>query len=153
MIGCRGGGRSRYNATSSGLLLGYVVFMEWIWEVGKLVLAAGLGFGGGRAAVLLDRKHHKKEADLAKEADWRVDATEGDWWALTNVGTADASEVTVVFDDFVHMLSRPKSDVPKGESLGFHGARAGAAEVVVSWTNPRGERRGPVRRMIPPKFD
>ncbi|WP_230119692.1 hypothetical protein [Arthrobacter sp. Bi83] len=125
--------------------------MEWYWEVGKLVLAAGMGFGGGRVAVLLDRRHKKKEENLAKEADWVVEWMAGDTWVLTNIGSADAADVLVEFEAFQLTRSRLQPEHPMSESQDFMGIRRGASQAVITWTNPRGDQKGPVRRLIPPR--
>ena len=138
--------------------------MHLLFDFSQLVLAAALGFGGGWAAVMVDRRHRKKEAqlaveaalakeiELAKEADWAVTWLHGNTWVLANTGTAKARAVRVQFEQFTLAQSHVRESIYEAEEASFIGSPQGAAAAaLISWTNPRGERVGPVRRAIPPK--
>lgn len=125
--------------------------MDWIWEVGKLLLAAGLGFGGGQGAVLLDRRRKAADAEASKAAEFEVRWESGDMWSIKNVGNAPARDLEIELEAFQLAQSALPTSLDVGETETFMGIRRGSPQLLISWTSHRGEPCGPVRRFVPPK--
>lgn len=125
--------------------------MDWIWEVGKLLLAAGLGFGGGQGAVLLDRKRKAADSEASKAAEFEVQWEAGDTWSIKNVGTASATDIQFELEAFQLAQSTLPTSLDVEETGTFMGIRRGSPQLLISWTSHRGEACGPVRRFVPPK--
>jgi hypothetical protein len=125
--------------------------VEWIWEVGKLVLAAGLGFAGGQGAVLLDRKRKAADAEASKTADFEIHWEAGDTWSIKNVGNAPAVDLAYELEAFQPAQSSFPSSLGVNEKGTFMGMRRGSSQLLITWTTHRGESMGPIKRFIPPK--
>jgi hypothetical protein len=126
--------------------------MDWIWEVGKLVLAAGLGFGGGQAAVLLDRRRKKKDELASLKADWEVVHTQGAIYELKNVGSASADRITVEAEGGRVLRDLSPTSLERGGSAAFMFARGNhhSPQLKISWQDHNGVSQGPVSRLVPP---
>lgn len=133
-------------------------------NIAQLVAAAGLGFLGGWGAVVLDRRRWVREVELTKEAalaleieqgkeaDWAVTWLRGDTWVLTNTGTAKAHAVDLQLEQFELQRSNVRNPMYESEEASFIGSPTGVgAAALISWTNKRNERMGPVKRAIPLK--
>ncbi|MBT2538679.1 hypothetical protein [Arthrobacter sp. ISL-69] len=125
--------------------------MEWIWEVSKLLLAAGLGFGGGQGAVLLERRRKAADVEAAKTADFEVKWEAGDTWSIKNVGTAAATKLEFDTEAFQLVQATFPTELEVGQVDTFMGIRRGSSQLVISWVSHRGESKGPVKRFVPPK--
>ncbi|QHK19394.1 hypothetical protein GU243_06150 [Pseudarthrobacter psychrotolerans] len=125
--------------------------MDWIWEVGKLVLATGLGFAGGQGAVLLDRKRKAADAEASKTADFEVKWEAGDTWSIKNVGNAPAADLAYELEEFQPAQSNFPASLAVDEKGTFMGIRRGSPQLVITWTSHRGESLGPIKRFIPPR--
>lgn len=126
--------------------------MEWIWEIGKLMLAASLGFAGGQGAVLLDRKRKAADAEASKSADFEVQWESGDTWSIRNTGTAAAKDLKIETEAFQLAQSAFPDSLEAREVDTFMGIRRGSSQLVIAWTSHRGEPQGPIKRFIPPKL-
>ncbi|UYL88320.1 hypothetical protein SEA_EVEPICKLES_33 [Arthrobacter phage EvePickles] len=125
--------------------------MDWIWDVAKLVLAAGLGFGGGQAAVELDRRRKKKDELASMKADWEVTHAQGALFHLRNKGNARATQISVVAEggEIIRDLS-PTDLGPDGAAAFFFSRETHAPQLHIRWKDEAGSEQGPVSRLVPP---
>lgn len=124
---------------------------DWIWEVGKLVLAAGLGFSGGQAAVLLDRRRKKKDELASLEADWEVVHSQGALYELKNVGSASADKITVEAEGGRVVRELSPTSLERGGSAAFMFTRGNhSPQLKIRWQDHNGVSQGPVSRLVPP---
>lgn len=120
----------------------------------KLVLAAGLGFAGGQAAVILDRRRKAKDVEAGKQADWQISHLKAATYELKNVGTAHAGSVVIEAENGRIVRNIPKTEFGPGESAGFVFARRGhSPQLMIVWTDHNGKLRGPIDRLVPARPD
>lgn len=137
--------------------------MEWGLLLLVAVLASGLGFAGGRLAVVQDR-HRRGAGDADGGAAFRLDHQEDHTWSLVNVGRGTASLVHLLpFTEGIE--SWPPRPVPgqvetvasdvlptlaPGASMSVWFSRYDRGQrVIVSWTSTDEVRRGPVVIEVP----
>lgn len=130
----------------------YAQPVEWIWDVSKLILAAGLGFGGGQAAVLVERRRKKKDEEAARTADWQVSHSQGVLYELKNIGTARAKDIVIETDSGRITKDIGQTSLEPGAATGFMFVRHHhSPQISISWTAQNGSPKGPVARLVPPR--
>lgn len=140
--------------------------MEWGLYLVGAVLAAGLGYVGGQAALLRDRR--RQEAVLvppAGDAAFRLEHQDGQTWSLVNVGQASGALVQLVpFVDGLEQWPPPAADgqvatamskllptLGPGDAMSVWFSRYEAGQqAIVSWTAENNVRMGPVVLTVPP---
>jgi hypothetical protein len=128
--------------------------MEWWWWIRDplcLLLAAVFGFTAARIEIRLDRRRAKREA----KADWQVTRARRQSneigpsaWVLTNIGEAKAFDVLIDIKRGKVGHDDEKWDLDKSESEAFVVMANGDSKLLIWWTSHRGERCGPVSRML-----
>jgi hypothetical protein len=130
-----------------------------------VVLAAGLGYAGGRVALRTGRRPAVVEPPPPRRASFRLEHVDGMTWTLTNVG--DAPGVLVRVLPFVDGLEQWPPQPVAGQletatsellpTLGPNGSMSvwfsrydPGQRVIVSWTTEDEVRMGPVRLDVPP---
>lgn len=140
--------------------------MDWVVSLVGVVLAAGVGFFGGRVALLSDRRRQAAvPEEPSPEARFRLEHLDGLTWALVNVGDAPGLLVRVL--PFVDGLEQwPPQGVagqvetatsellptlaPRDSMSVWLSRYDPGRQVIVSWTAENNVRMGPVRLDVPP---
>ena len=140
--------------------------MEWgTYLVVVAVLAAGLGYAGGHAALRTERRRRPVAEAPPVGASFRLEHQDGLTWSLINVGDAPGAVVRVL--PFVDGLEQwppqafagqvqtatskllPTLSPKDAMSVWFSHYDVGL-QVLVSWTTEDDVRMGPVRLAVPP---
>lgn len=127
-------------------------FWEWVTEIVRLLVVAGVGFGSAQLALWSDRRRVERVAD----ADWVVTAISKDaamrrkmrGWVVKNAGSKTATSVKIWLPNGEIIRDpAPLSTFKPGESeLVMVDPKAAAAtdaslNLNIRWTSHRGETK------------
>lgn len=121
-------------------------------ELVQSMILTAFGVILGVGVTALERLRARREADRRRSAAWALAYVGDGRWTMTNVGDAKARDIELRAEpgEVVPLLPRPFHLAPgEAELVEVSPAFPWRTQLVVQWTSERGERMGPVRRILP----